>query len=70
MGKIIDFGVTQVKWNRIEDKEFDNITMELEPDKVREYRGLNEAMKNSSESYLSSVICHMFNIFLAPFPLL
>jgi hypothetical protein len=31
---------------------------------------INEQMRNSSDTYLSSVISHLFNLLFAPFPLM
>ncbi|MFS8159932.1 MAG: hypothetical protein ACMG6E_06925 [Candidatus Roizmanbacteria bacterium] len=61
LGKIADL---------VKDKDLYHIKLLLEREVVfRCFKHiLNEEMRLSSDSYLSSVISHLFNILLAPFP--
>jgi Translation initiation factor eIF3 subunit 135 len=54
----------------IKDKDFYHVKLLLEREVVfRCFKHiLNEEMRLSSDTYLSSVISHLFNILLAPFP--
>ena len=54
----------------VKDKDLYHIKLLLEREVVfRCFKHiLNEEMRLSSDTYLSSVISHMFNILLAPFP--
>ena len=54
----------------LKDKELNHLKIMLERDAVfRSAKHLiNEHIRDSSDTYLSSTISHLFNILLAPFP--
>lgn len=56
----------------LKDKELNHLKILLEREVVfRSAKHLiNEHIRDSSDTYLSSVISHLFNILLAPFPLI
>lgn len=57
-------------YNELKDKELNHLKTLLEREVV--FRAtkhiFNEQIRESSDTYLSSVISHLFNILLAPFP--
>lgn len=56
--------------NEIKDKELNHLKTLLEREAVfRSAKHIfNEHIRESSDTYLSSTISHLFNILLAPFP--
>jgi protein TIF31 len=58
--------------SELKDKELNHLKILMEREVVfRSAKHLiNEYIRESSDTYLSSVICHLLNLILSPFPLL
>ena len=58
--------------NDLKDKELNHLKTIIEREVVQRSAKhiLNEHLRNSNDTYLSSVISHLLNILLAPFPFL
>lgn len=58
--------------DQLKDKELNHLKLLLEKEAIlRSAKHIfNEYLRDTPDTYLSSVIAHLFNILLAPFPLL